>query len=96
MPQHKGSKDRGRLPFCKACLSPLSRENKNVAKLTCQQRIERLKNDPVALRGRRIWWEGVKDRDPEWARTFLLQSEWVQAELEEFLNPPNSRKGKNM
>ena len=91
LPRYKNSSDRGRIPFCKVCLCVLNRMSESVAKLTCQESLDRLKSDPRALRGRKLWWEGVKQRDPEWARTLLLETGWEQTELETFLTPTNPR-----
>lgn len=87
MPQEKGSTDRGRLNFCRVCLSRLGKGGPAINNLSCSERLERIKNNPWVKKMKRDWWDRVKTRDPEWAREFLLMSQWNQSDLENLLAP---------
>ena len=85
--EEKHSDERGRLNFCKVCLSRLGQGTPEVQKLTCQQRRERLNTNPWVRKMKRDWWERVQVRDPDWARNFLVVSGWKQDDLEKLLAP---------
>ena len=87
MPQEKGCSERGRLNFCKTCLSRLGKGSASINNLTCDQRLERITSNPWVKKMKRDWWERVQIRDPEWATLFLQTSGWTELQLNEFLAP---------
>ena len=88
LPQEtKDKAERGRVNFCKKCLSRLGRHGDKINNLTCEQRLERLKTNPWVKKMKRDWWERLVKRDPSYADLFLKETGWKRNDLEALLAP---------
>lgn len=56
--------------------------------MTCDQRLDKLKNNPWVKKMKRDWWERVQIRDPEWSQLFLEKAGWTKEALESLLARP--------
>ena len=87
LPQETNSKDRGRMTWCKKCLSVLTKGGPKLSQLSCSDRLQRLKTNPFVKKMKRDWWNRVQLRDPAWAKEFLILTGWDQGALEDLLAP---------
>ena len=86
----KGANHRGRVPYCKDCLTVL--RQKSAKQRTCKQTIKFLKQNPQARQVRRSWWNRLCKTDPDLAKELLSQSNWTKESWETFLAPEGAAK----
>lgn len=86
----KGYNHRGRVPYCKNCLTVLRQTS--TKERTCKQTIKFLKQNPQARQVRRSWWNRLCKTDPDLAKELLSQSNWTKESWETFLAPEGATK----
>ena len=93
LPTENSKAERGRVLYCRNCLAHVQKEAPDVRKLTCKQRLQRLRTNPWTRMMKRTWWTRLKAAQPKHAEEFLRLSGWSQAELEDLLglNCPTPR-----
>ena len=60
---------RGDLYLCKVCLTLMGKKSKPESKLTCKQRLRKLKDNEPYNRIRRTWWRRVRQSEPRLAQS---------------------------
>lgn len=84
LPRPKNDTDRGRISYCKVCLSRLGRvpvQNKG----SCKDQLEKLKTNAATRMRKRTWLNNLKANDPDHLRAFLENSDWTEESLTNFL-----------
>ena len=84
-PEHWSKSERGCVVFCRTCLAHLQHEAKNVRQLTCDQRLERLRNNPHVRMHKRSWWIRLRDENPQEMTRFLAASGLTQDAIEDLV-----------
>ena len=93
LPTENSKAERGRVLYCRNCLAHVQKEAPDIRKLTCKQRLQRLRSNPWTRMMKRTWWTRLKAAQPKHAEEFLRLSGWSQTELEDLLglNCPTPR-----
>lgn len=76
-PREAGDHERGRLNFCRRCLSRLGQGPPHINAMSCDERLNKLTSNPWVKKMKRDWWERVQLRDPQWSQLFLDKSGWT-------------------